>query len=199
MVSFAGMVMLVAVMPGPIVSVLLVRVLAGEIGGALAFAAGAILADLSALLLAVNGAALFISSAPEAYFAAKVLGVGYLMFLTVALLRANGEFGLAPAARYPDTTILSVAAGAFAKWSSPYTLIFYMAFVPATLGVMGSEEEGVGALFAISLGIFAVVYGGYMLLAFQLRQVLSQPRYLRFLNRVLAGVLAATGLWMAVA
>ena len=82
---------LVSAAPGPVVTILVLRGLSGEVRSAMLLTIGIALGHVAALVAVAGGLGLWFGGAAPAFVAAKVLGVGYLVWIAVRLWREAGK------------------------------------------------------------------------------------------------------------
>jgi threonine/homoserine/homoserine lactone efflux protein len=76
-------------------------------------------------------------------------------------------------------------------------MLFYVALVPTLIDINSIGLRQYGILLATTFVVLLVVLVPYMMLASRARTLLKQPRALRALNRVAAGILAGTAAFIA--
>ena len=78
---------------------------------------------------------------------------------------------------------------------NPKVMVFYLALLPALIDTARVTVVGYAELVAVTLGVLAIVFTGYVVLASRARRLFTSPRALRLVNRgtgaVMAGAAAA--------
>ena len=183
--------------PGPVMAVLVARSLGRGSGGATAFAAGLCAGDMLAVCAVALGAGVWIEGRPEWFSLAKHAGVAYLLWLSVRMW--NDRSGIASTRRHSDGWLASAGAGLAVCLGNPSTLLIYMLLLPAIApsGIAGFEQMALVML--ITFAAVGAVFFGTILLARQINRVISSPGSSGMLNRIAAGTIALTSVWILVA
>jgi threonine/homoserine/homoserine lactone efflux protein len=184
--------------PGPIVAVVVARVLGGQRQLAVAFAAGVLLGDLLAVVLAASGMAFWAERFPQLFVALHYAGIGYLIVIAVDLWRTAAQPEVGPRPQAAAHCGLAVAAGFLTCVSSPFTFVFYVSILPTALDPSFVAPQALPALVAATAATVASVLASYGLLAAQAQRLLRAPRSRALLGRGSACVCGSTALWMAV-
>jgi threonine/homoserine/homoserine lactone efflux protein len=183
--AFAVAVLVFLAIPGPGTFALLTATARGGLRAGYAALAGIMLGDWLLMLAAMVGVAALLVANPLLFKAVQYLGVAYLVYVGVQLLRANGR----------AATLLPMRAGTWLRQAflitviNPKAIVFYMAFFP--LFIDPARHQGATTLLAMGLTISALtlIYGSLLIVAGQWtsRRLRAQPDLGRWLSR-LAGV-----------
>lgn len=173
---------LVVVSPGPDNILAIGRGLSqGPLAAALsAFGAG--LGILFHTLAATFGLSLIIQGSPEAFWAVKVVGALYLLWLGCKALVAGDLISFQPSARVPLRKVL--LTGVLSNVLNPKPGLFVLAFLPqfvsAGRGPVVAQMLVYGAIFALMTAVIFALMGGF---ASRLAGWLqARPRMVRGMN-----------------
>ena len=125
----------------------------------------------------------------------KYAGAAYLLYLAWKLWTAPvapHAMALAPAREKPIRLFLG---GLAVTMGNPKVMVFYLALLPALIDTARVTVVGYAELVAVTLGVLAIVFTGYVVLASRARRLFTSPRALRLVDRgtgaVMAGAAAA--------
>jgi threonine/homoserine/homoserine lactone efflux protein len=194
--SFALAVLVFLMIPGPGTFAVLTSTAKGRVPGGYAAVFGIILGDWLLMSAAMLGVAALLLTHPALFRTVQYLGVAYLVWVGIQLLRATGK---AP------STILPVTPGRYFRMSflitlvNPKAIVFYMAFFP--LFIDPATYEGprtlVAMAFVISLITLAwcsvLVFGGH----WAARHLRERPAVQRWLSRFAGVALIGFGVRLA--
>ncbi len=166
--AFLAAAMLITISPGPDnLMVLSYGISRGRLQG-MAFGLGCALGCLSHTVLAVLGVGALIAASPWAFFALKVCGGLYLIWLGVQALQSHGATlqTSEDAARSRDSLGVLFARGLIANAVNPKVALFFLAFLPQFVdpahGDAAWQTAQLGVVFTLqalllfgSLGYFA--------------------------------------------
>jgi threonine/homoserine/homoserine lactone efflux protein len=183
-----------AIVPGPTVTVILANSLGRGTLAGLAIILGTQLGLITMILVVALGLQAVVAFMGFAFDWIKLAGAAYLIWLGINMLRSRGELGSAAADNRSYRRL--ILDGFLVIWSNPKALIFLGAFLPQFV-----TKEAATFPQVLLLGLFFMLVAGatdsvYAILAGQARHLLSAAR-VRFLNRVSGAVLVAGGIWLA--
>ncbi len=123
------------------------------------------------VMTATFGLTLLIQTSEVAFFAVKLVGAGYLLWLGIKVLRSRGLINLEPTDKQPLKAIF--ATGFLSAALNPKPGLFVLAFVPQfvnpALGSVTLQMIGYGAWFAVLtavgfslMGVFASRLSGWL-------------------------------------
>jgi threonine/homoserine/homoserine lactone efflux protein len=183
-----------AVSPGPLMAVLVARSLGNDWRGATVFAAGLCLGEVIAVIAVILGIGIWAQSEPELLALVKYAGVVYLVWLAVKMW--NDRAGVASAQLRKVGWLTSACAGIALCLSNPATMLMQMLLLPivAPNGIASAEHTGVVVL--ATFAAFGIVFFGTIPLARQFSRIIASPASVSLLNRVTAGVIALTSVWI---
>lgn len=193
--SYLGACFLLAIVPGPTVTVIIANALARGTLAGLAIIAGTQLGLVTMILVVALGMEALVSFMGVAFDWIKLLGAAYLVYLGYKMLRSSGDLGTASADTGKSYRDL-VLEGFIVIWSNPKALIFFGAFIPQFV-----TQEQAAFPQVMLLGLFFMVIAGatdslYAIVAGQARGLLTAAR-VRLVNRVSGVILMGGALWLA--
>lgn len=194
---FAGALFVAAASPGPGIAALVARVLGRGTAGAVAFTAGLATGDVVWLAVAVAGLSALAQAFHGVFLVLKFAGAAYLLFLAWKLWTAPAIRTQAEATPRPDPSWRLFLAGLAVTLGNPKVMVFYLALVPNLIDVAGITLLGFAELAATLLGVLAIVFGFYILLAARARRLLTSPRAVRAINRTSGAIMAGAAVAVA--
>lgn len=195
LIPYLGACFLLAIVPGPTVTVIVPNSLARGTGAGLAIVAGTQAGFLVMTLVVALGMQALVAFMGWAFDWIKLLGAAYLVWLGWKMWRSNGELGTARAERTKSRLGMAVE-GFLVILSNPKALIFLGAFLPQFVDVTQPTFPQV-----MLLGVFFMLVAGatdaiYAVVAGQARGLLSATR-VRLISRVSGLILMGGGVWLA--
>lgn len=194
--AYCGALFVAAAIPGPGMTAIVARALGSGFRPTFFMGLGLILGDMFYLTAVILGLAYIAQTFTTAFMLIKIAGALYLVHIAWKLWTA----GLIPEtieARRSDGLALSFLSGLLVTLGNPKTMLFYVALVPSLIDVetVGLEDYAllVGATFLVLLSVLLP----YIALASRARLLLRQPKALRRMNRLAAGILAGTAAYIA--
>jgi threonine/homoserine/homoserine lactone efflux protein len=192
---FATALFIAAASPGPGIAAIVARVLGRGAKGAVAFTVGVAIGDVVWLTGAVLGLAAIAQTFHGVFLVIKYAGAVYLLYLAYKLWTAPvaaHEVGPERSWEHPAKLFL---AGLAVTLGNPKVMVFYLALLPTLLDVARVTVVGYAELVAVTLGVLAVVFTGYIVLAARARRLFTSPGAIRLVNKgtgaVMAGAAAA--------
>ncbi|WP_316360108.1 LysE family translocator [Devosia sp.] len=195
LIPYLGACFLLAIVPGPTVTVIVANALARGTGAGLAIVAGTQAGFLVMTLVVALGMQALVAFMGWAFDWIKLIGAAYLVWLGWKMWRSNGELGEARAERTKSRLAMAVE-GFLVILSNPKALIFLGAFLPQFVDVTQPTFPQV-----MILGLFFMLVAGstdaiYAIIAGRARGLLSAAR-VRVISRVSGLILMAGGVWLA--
>lgn len=195
LIPYLGACFLLAIVPGPTVTVIVANSLARGTGAGLAIVAGTQAGFLVMTLVVALGMQALVAFMGWAFDWIKLLGAAYLVWLGWKMWRSNGELGTAHAESTKSRLGMAVE-GFLVILSNPKALIFLGAFLPQFVDVTQPTFPQV-----MLLGVFFMLVAGatdaiYAVVAGQARGLLSATR-VRLISRVSGLILMGGGVWLA--
>lgn len=184
--SFVAAVIVFLMIPGPGTFTVLTSTGQGRLRGGFAAVLGLMAGDWILMSLAMLGVAALLQAHPLAFRAVQYLGVAYLVWVGVQLLRAREG---------ANTTILPIRPGKFFRQGflitliNPKAIVFYMAFFP--LFIDPATYRGLPTFLAMAgtISSLTLAYGGMLVLVGHvLARRLAKNRALARVGARLAGI-----------
>ena len=196
LIPYLGACFLLAIVPGPTVTVIVANALARGTGAGLALVAGTQAGFLVMTLVVALGMQALVAFMGWAFDWIKLVGAAYLVWLGWKMWRSNGELGAASAEKTKSRLGMAIE-GFLVILSNPKALIFLGAFLPQFVDVTQPTFPQV-----MILGVFFMLVAGstdaiYAVIAGRARGLLSRAR-VRAISRVSGLILRAGGVWLAV-
>ena len=192
LLSMAAFALASSISPGP------VNVVALSAGAQHGFAAsmrhvtGATLGFTLLLLLIGLGLHELLAHFPNLIDIVKWAGVGFLLYMAYKLAVDDGKLGADKPSRGP-----SFAYGAAMQWLNPKAWLASL----AGMGAYAADGDG-RVVWQFTVVYFVVCYLSIASWAYAgtfLRRYLQEPKRVRFFNRVMAALLAASALYLLIA
>lgn len=186
---------LLGLSPGPAWAAVVTTSLARGLVPAAAMSVGVACADVFFLLLAVFGLALLANALGTLFFAVKIAGAGYLVWLGIRLWRRPPA--ISESAATAARPLGPFLAGFALTLGNPKAIAFYLAFLPAIVDLTAMTGGDLALIAATTFAVIAGMLGGYAALAARLGRLLRRESYRRRLGRVLGATLIGTGVAVA--
>ncbi|MEQ8594125.1 MAG: LysE family translocator [Parvibaculum sp.] len=195
LIPYVGACFVLAVVPGPTVTVIVANALSRGTGAGLAIVVGTQAGVLVMTLIVALGMQALVAFMGAAFDWIKLIGAAYLIWLGYKMLRSDGDLGSVRAERGKSNGRIALE-GFLVILSNPKLLIFLGAFLPQFVDVTQPTFPQVmvlGLLFMIVAGATDAVYA---LVAGRARGLLSAAR-VRVVSRLSGVILMAGGVWLA--
>ncbi|WP_448615057.1 LysE family translocator [Modestobacter sp. URMC 112] len=161
-------------------------------------AVGCTLGIVPHVLAAVTGLAALLHTSALAFQVLKYLGVAYLLYMAWATLREKGALDVRGDSS-PRSTARVIGSGVLVNLLNPKLTIFFFAFLPQFVTPGQPALPQMLQLSGVFMVLTFVVFVGYGTCAAGVRdRVVSRPRVMTWLRRVLAGSFVALGARLAV-
>jgi threonine/homoserine/homoserine lactone efflux protein len=195
LIPYLGACFLLAIVPGPTVTVIVANALARGTGAGLAIVAGTQAGFLVMTLIVALGMQALVAFMGWAFDWIKLIGAAYLVWLGWKMWRSNGQLGTASVERSKSRLAMAVQ-GFLVILSNPKALIFLGAFLPQFVDVTQPTFPQV-----MVLGVFFMLVAGatdaiYAVVAGRARGLLSTAR-VQLVSRASGLLLMAGGVWLA--
>lgn len=160
LLAYLGAVLIVVLAPGPDNILAVSRGLSQGPLAATLSSIGAGLGILVHSVAATLGLTLVLQTSPAAFWAVKIVGAGYLIWLGVKALRSRSLISFKPAAQQPLSRIF--ITGLLSNVLNPKPGLFVIAFIPqfvsASRGSVSAQMLVYGLIFAVlTAAIFSVI------------------------------------------
>jgi threonine/homoserine/homoserine lactone efflux protein len=157
--AFVLAVLVFLMIPGPGTFAILASSAKGQLRGGYACLAGLMLGDWLLMIAAMVGVAALLMAHPLVFRAVQHVGVAYLVWVGLQLLRARGG---APATLLPITPGTHFRQGLLVTAINPKAIVFYMAFFP--LFIDPARYQGAATLLAMGalVSLLTLLYGSLL-------------------------------------
>ena len=183
-----------ALLPGPIVTLVIANGLRHGTRAALTNIAGVQVALLIVIGIVAVGLATLMATMGYWFDWVRFAGAAYLVWLGIKLIRQPVEGVEADAPPPPRGGF--VLQGFLVALSNPKLLVFFGAFIPQFVDMSQDHLPQVALLGVTFMIVAALTDGAYALLAGRVRSFFSARRT-RLLSRVSGGVMIGGGVWLA--
>ncbi len=190
LLAFTAAGLLLAITPGPDMTLSISRALGQGRKPALYTVLGTSLGVVSHTLLVAFGVSALITASPTAFFILKTGGAAYLLWLAIQAIRFGSKLSVEKVERPQSSALANISAGFWVNILNPKVIIFFMTFLPQF--VTAHDPHVTGKL--IFLGIYFIVIGMpvnlvVVLAADRLSAWLqANPKVLRGIDYTFAGV-----------
>lgn len=196
LVQFAIASVILAITPGPDMTLFVSRTLSQGRAAGFASMAGALAGTVVHTTLVVIGVSALIVASPTAFLALKIFGAGYLVWLAWQAIRYGSAFSPEAKAGPRISVAKSFSVGLGVNLMNPKVVLFFMTFLPQFVSASDPHATGklffLGALFVlISIPVTApMVFAADRFAAAMKRS----PRVTRLIDYLFAGVFSAFAL-----
>jgi threonine/homoserine/homoserine lactone efflux protein len=195
LIPYLGACFILAIVPGPTVTVIVANSLESGTLAGLSIIAGTQLGLVTMIGVVALGLEAVMGFMAFAFDWIKLAGAAYLIWLGFNMLRSSGELGQAAAGPAKSYRRL-VFDGFLVIWSNPKALIFLGAFLPQFV-----TDQSATFWQVMVLGLFFMLIAGttdafYAVLGGRARNLLSAAR-VKIVSRVSGAILMAGGVWLA--
>lgn len=190
--AFAIAAIVLAITPGPDMALFISRTVNHGRAHGIASVFGAVTGLMVHICLAAFGISLLLSAAPTAFFALKIVGALYLLWLAVQAVRQGGGITFANTTKKTPTIFQSYLTGLGINLSNPKVILFFVTFLPQFV----SQQDPMAAQKLLFLGgefmllsvpiVIAIVWGAEWVAGILTRSERAQ----KFLNWSFAAVFA---------
>lgn len=191
-----------AATPGPGVTAIAARVLAGQKRESIPFALGIAIGDVAWLSLAVFGLVVLAQTYAHVFLVLKWCGVLYLLYLAwLFLTKPSGHFEVEASHIKKESTTRLIMAGMFLTGGNPKAMLFYLALTPTLIDLERITLLIYFELVACVFVVLGLVFAAYIYIAHRARGLIlsshQSQRFLKWFHRGAGGVLAGTALVIA--
>jgi threonine/homoserine/homoserine lactone efflux protein len=190
--AFALASIVLAITPGPDMALFISRTVNYGRTHGIAAVLGATTGLFIHIALAAFGISLLLIAAPTAFFALKITGALYLLWLAIQALRQSGTLSLTARAKRQPTPWQSYLTGIGINLTNPKVVLFFVTFLPQFVSRTDPYASGKllflgGEFLLLSVPIvIAIVWGAEWVTAILTRSVRAQ----KLLNWSFAAVFA---------
>ncbi len=179
--------------PGPDMSLFLAKTVTGGRHAGIAAFTGASLGCIVHSLLAAFGLSALIAASPAAFFALKIVGAAYLLWLAVDAVRHGSSLNVRAGTVQRAAFWPTLALGLTVNLTNPKVVLFFVTFLPQFV----AADDPHAAARLLFLGVYFVAFTfpmGVLLILGASRVVAAlaaRPRLLRAIDWLFAGVFGA--------
>lgn len=202
LLTFALLALVVVMTPGPTVLLALSNGSRFGFGAAGYGIAGAAISDGVLIAAAALGLGAALATSAILFTVVKCVGVGYLMWLGLQMLRSSGELGAVPGQRKGQNSgrsghrLTLFRKSLLVAVTNPKGYLFFTAFLPQFLDPSEPMLSQYVLLALVFIAVDVAIMGVYAGLGAKAMQVLSD-RGARWIDRACGGVLLALGFALA--
>lgn len=160
--AFVAAVLVFLMLPGPGTFAVLTSTAKGGLRGGYAALAGLMIGDWLLILAALVGVAAMLAAHPVLFRAVQWVGVAYLAWVGLQLLRASGKVHAAPLPITPGTYFRQ---GFLITLINPKAIVFYMAFFPLFIDPVRYEGPATLATMGGTISLLTFAYGSALIIA----------------------------------
>ncbi len=195
-VAFAIAMFLWAILPGPGLAAVVSRALGSGPKAGIAVIAGLIIADVIFMGIAIVGLLAIATTMGPLFQFVKYAGAAYLVWRGYRAF-VSAERPTIVEARASDVLWRDIGLGLLVTLGNPKAILFYGALLPAFLDMTKIGFADFLVLTGIVVGISALVYGGYMILADRARRLMASTKAIKRLRQATGTILIGTGIVVA--
>lgn len=190
LLAFTAAALILAITPGPDMTLQISRALSDGRAAAFACGAGAFAGIAVHTMLVALGVSALVVAAPVAFFVLKVFGALYLMWLAWQAIRSGSSLNIKAARRSERSLFGHFSQGVAVNLLNPKVVLFFMTFLPQ---FVRADDPAITAKL-IFLGFYFIlvsvpVLAGIVLGAHGLANWLkARPGVMRAIDWVFAGV-----------
>ncbi|WP_203296483.1 LysE family translocator [Luteirhabdus pelagi] len=180
LLSFSLATLVLAISPGPDNIYVLTQSLTNGVKSGIATTAGLISGCIVHTTLLAFGISAIITASPNIFYAIKVFGAIYLLFLAYRVFRSDASISITEKRETPQTSVSYARLfriGVTMNLVNPKVMLFFLAFFPAFL--WNKEGDTVLQFYVLGLTFMAVsffVFGGIALLAGYISSFLKRSK-----------------------
>lgn len=195
LIPYIGACAVLALVPGPTVTVILANALRSGTLAGLSIIAGTQLGLVTMIIVVGLGLEAVMGFMAFAFDWIKLAGAAYLIWLGFNMVMSRGELGAVAAGPAKSYRRLMLD-GFVVIWSNPKALIFLGAFLPQFVHAEAATFPQVVVLGLIFMVVAGLSDSMYAVLGGRARGLLSAAR-VKIVSRVSGAILMAGGVWLA--
>ncbi|MEW6630387.1 MAG: LysE family translocator [Pseudomonadota bacterium] len=196
LIQFAVATFILAITPGPDMTLFVSRTLSQGRAAGFASLAGALVGTLIHTTLVVVGVSALIVASPMAFLALKIFGAAYLVFLAWQALTKGSAFSPEKKAGPRISLFHSWVAGLGVNLLNPKVILFFMTFLPQFVSAHDPHAPGKLFFLGVMFIVLSLPVTAPMVLAAEkfLAAMKASPRVTRVVDYLFAGVFSAFAL-----
>ena len=191
-------ILVLAASPGPGVFATVARALASGFRPALAVICGIVLGDIIFLMLAFFGMSMIAQALGDLFFIVKICGGAYLIFLGIRIWIREPALASNENGKRTGLELGNFGSGLIITLSNPKVILFYCGFLPTFLDLSALTLSDLAIVVGIVAIVLVCVLSTYAFIASRARQMLTNRKAARRLNRAAGGVMVAAGVAIAI-
>jgi threonine/homoserine/homoserine lactone efflux protein len=188
----------IAIAPGPVVLMLMVRSAGNDAKGAVGFGFGFALGGVLIICAVCFGLNAWLTAVPEVFEYSKYVMMAYILWMARGIWK--GGFDMNSTCDVACGSIgSSISAGLFTCFISPYMMVLFPLVLPELMDITVITMPD---FLIVAVTTFLALATGAALIvccAAQLRRIARSDRGMLILNKTLAVLLVSVGGWMALA
>lgn len=194
--QFAVATLVLAITPGPDMTLFVSRALSQGRAAGFASMLGSFCGIVVHTLLVVVGISALIVASPGAFLALKLFGAGYLVFLAWQAIRYGSAFTPTTTRGGERSMLRNWATGFGVNLLNPKVILFYMTFLPQFVSAGDPHAPGKLVFLGLMFIVVSIPVTAPMVLAADSFAALmkSNPRITRVVDWLFAGVFSAFAL-----
>ena len=190
--AFSAAAFLLAITPGPDMTLFLARTIAGGRRQGFAAMAGAVTGLVIHAGFASIGLSALLAASSTAFTAVKMIGAGYLLYLAVQALRHGSALRLDPASAPRQSLASTFVTGLAINLTNPKIVLFFVTFLPQF--VSPADPHAAGKLLFLGFWFIAIGVPTCMVIILTAHHVAatlkSSPRLMRAFDYGFAGLMS---------
>ncbi|OBQ86317.1 MULTISPECIES: LysE family translocator [unclassified Mesorhizobium] len=196
LIQFAIATLILAITPGPDMTLFVSRTLSQGRATGFASMAGALCGTLVHTTLVVVGVSALIVASPMAFFALKIFGAGYLVFLAWQAVTKGSAFSPEKKTGPQISLFRSWAAGLGVNLLNPKIILFFMTFLPQFVSAHDPYAPGKLFFLGVTFIVLSIPVTAPMVLAAEkfAAAMKASPRVTRVVDYLFGGVFSAFAL-----
>lgn len=196
LIPFAIATLILAITPGPDMTLFVSRTLSQGRATGFASMAGALCGTLVHTTLVAVGISALIVASPTAFFALKIFGAGYLVFLAFQAVTKGSAFSPEKKSGPQISLFRSWAAGLGVNLLNPKIILFFMTFLPQFVSAHDPNASGKLFFLGVMFIVLSIPVTAPMVLAAEKfsAAMKASPRVTRVVDYLFAGVFSAFAL-----
>lgn len=196
LIQFAIATVILAITPGPDMTLFVSRTLSQGRATGFASMAGALCGTLIHTTLVVVGVSALIVASPMAFFVLKIFGAGYLVFLAWQAITKGSAFSPEKKTGPRISLLRSWVAGLGVNLLNPKIILFFMTFLPQFVSAHDPNAPGKLFFFGSMFIVLSIPVTVPMVLAAERfsAAMKASPRVTRVVDYLFAGVFSAFAL-----
>lgn len=188
----------IAIAPGPVVLMLMVRSASNDTKGAAGFGIGFAMGGVLIISAVCFGLGAWLTAVPEVFEYSKYLLIAYILWLARGIWKGGFDMN-ANCEAQPPTIWSAFGAGLITCFISPYMMILFPLVLPEMMDISVIKMPDFVIIALATFGALFTGAGLIILFAAQLRRLARSARSMQIMNRSLASLLVAGGGWMVLA